>query len=66
MFVQQGLQEAVSKSRKQIKERKNRTKKLRGTKKAGGKHLQSGLDAKQRVGEGEAGERPLGGCGFPN
>ena len=36
MVVQQGLQEAVSKSRKQIKERKNRTKKLRGTKKASG------------------------------
>ena len=34
--VQQGLEEAVSKSRKQIKERKNRSKKVRGTKKAGG------------------------------
>lgn len=35
-YVQQGLQEAVSKSRKQIKERKNRSKKLRGTKKSSG------------------------------
>merc|ERR1712130_631603 len=32
-LIRQGLQEAVSKSRKQIKERKNRTKKLRGVKK---------------------------------
>jgi len=32
-LIRQGLQEAVSKSRKQIKERKNRTKKLRGIKK---------------------------------
>jgi small subunit ribosomal protein S24e len=36
-LVRQGLAEAVSKSRKQQKERKNRTKKLRGMKKAGTK-----------------------------
>ena len=35
-LVRNGLQEAASKSRKQIKERKNRTKKLRGKKKGAG------------------------------
>lgn len=34
--LQNGLAEAVQKSRKQIKERKNRNKPLRGVKKAGG------------------------------
>ncbi|KAL4450142.1 hypothetical protein ABPG77_010811 [Micractinium sp. CCAP 211/92] len=36
-LVRNGLAEAVQKSRKQIKERKNRNKPLRGVKKAGGK-----------------------------
>lgn len=40
--VQNGLAEAVQKSRKQIKERKNRSKPLRGVKKAGGERA-SGL-----------------------
>ena len=33
LFSQNGLAEAVQKSRKQMKERKNRAKKLRGAKK---------------------------------
>ena len=36
-LLQNGLAEAVQKSRKQIKERKNRSKPLRGVKKSGGK-----------------------------
>ena len=35
-LLQNGLAERVQKSRKQIKERKNRTKKIRGTKKNAG------------------------------
>mmetsp|Transcript_22667 Transcript_22667/g.73720 ORF Transcript_22667/g.73720 Transcript_22667/m.73720 type:complete len:127 (+) Transcript_22667:26-406(+) len=36
-LIRNGLKEAVQKSRKQLKERKNRTKKLRGAKKHGDK-----------------------------
>ena len=36
LLLQNGLAEATSKSRKQIKERKNRTKKIRGVKKNAG------------------------------
>ena len=36
LLLQNGLAERVQKSRKQIKERKNRTKKIRGTKKNAG------------------------------
>ena len=38
VLLQNGLAEATSKSRKQIKERKNRTKKIRGVKKNAGVH----------------------------
>lgn len=40
--LQNGLAEVVSKSRKQIKERKNRTKSLRGVKKNSGEGQQCG------------------------
>lgn len=42
-LLQNGLAEVVSKSRKQIKERKNRTKSLRGVKKNSGAGQQGGL-----------------------
>ena len=41
-LLQNGLAEAVQKSRKQIKERKNRTKSLRGVKKSGGGEPRAG------------------------
>ena len=43
LLLQNGLMEATSKSRKQIKERKNRTKKIRGVKKNAGARSVSAL-----------------------